>query len=248
MTKDLTLTYSSVGGKDLQNLISGETEKRAIIKKFIADNMVDGIDYGRIHIAKNCPDKYNCRLDVHFSKASLFKAGSEKFVSLFKLRPVFRKDDETWLMAGSPNGLFCYVCHLISGPDITVGEGRGAAALSEKPNWTTNNAIKIAQKRAQIDAVLRTGALSDFFTQDLEDLPIIDSTEENKKASQKQIDYIIDLIEKIGHNKEWLIGWVGNLDELSAMRASELIEQMQKKINQDKKVDEELEQVNNIPF
>jgi hypothetical protein len=32
-----------------------------------------------------------------------------------------------------------------------------------------NNAIKIAKKRAFVDAILTTGSLSDFFTQDLEE-------------------------------------------------------------------------------
>lgn len=36
---------------------------------------------------------------------------------------------------------------------------------------TINSAIKIAQKRAQVDAVLSTAQLSEYFTQDLEDEP-----------------------------------------------------------------------------
>ena len=53
---------------------------------------------------------------------------------------------------------------------MVVGEGRGAARLDEKHGWTENNCIKIAEKRAQVDAVLRTVGLSEIFTQDAEDV------------------------------------------------------------------------------
>jgi hypothetical protein len=73
-----------------------------------------------------------------------------------------------------------------------------------------NNAIKIAKKRAFVDAILTTGSLSDFFTQDLEegcideDRPMMPKEMNNAKAAkeyngysngritQKQIGFIID--------------------------------------------------------
>ena len=50
-----------------------------------------------------------------------------------------------------------------------VGEGRGARSL-KKDGGDANKAIKMAEKSAMIDAVLRTGALSEVYTQDIEDL------------------------------------------------------------------------------
>jgi hypothetical protein len=38
-------------------------------------------------------------------------------------------------------------------------------------NGDINKAVKMAQKSATIDAVLRTGALSEAFTQDLDEMP-----------------------------------------------------------------------------
>lgn len=156
----------------LQQMVDLEVEKRKILTKYISAHMKRGTDYGSIHINKNCPNKYNPsarRAISHFSKDCLFKPGSEKFSSLMKLTPKFRKDVETWEMTGNKLGLICYVCELTDSKGQIVGEGRGSADISEKL-WSMNNAIKIAQKRAQIDAVLRTGGLSDFFTQDLEDI------------------------------------------------------------------------------
>jgi hypothetical protein len=156
-------TFQVLTVSDLRTRIQEETEQRKLITEFISKHMKEGIDYGRIKVRTKDGREVE-------SKPSLFKPGSEKFCSLFHLRPVFVRDDETWEMAGKVPGLFAYKCQLIAPNGAVVGEGRGAARLTEKVGWTENNAIKIAEKRAQIDAVLRTGGLSDFFTQDLEDM------------------------------------------------------------------------------
>lgn len=149
--------------EDLKLRIKEETDQRALITEFISSHMKSGVDYGTI--------KFTTKSGVEKeSKPSLFKPGSEKFCSLLHLRPVFERDNDTWEMSGKVSGLFTYKCQLLSNNGMVVGEGRGAAKLTEKMGWTENNAIKIAEKRAQIDAVLRTGGLSDFFTQDLEDM------------------------------------------------------------------------------
>lgn len=150
--------------RDLQIRIQEETEQRRLVTDFIRDHMKAGTDYGTIKFTKRDGTEVE-------SKPSLFKPGSEKFCSLFHFRPTFVRDDDTWEMSGKVPGLFCYRCDLVSLNGNLVGEGRGSASITEKQGWTANNAIKIAEKRAQIDAVLRTGGLSDFFTQDLEDMP-----------------------------------------------------------------------------
>ncbi len=149
-------------GMNLEVLIADEAQRRKLITGFISQHMKAGVDYGTITIVGKSGKEYT-------SKPSLFKPGSEKFCSLLHLRPTFVRDDETWEMAGKRANLFCYKCILLDQKDRVIGEGRGAADLNEKASWTINNAVKIAEKRAQIDAVLRTGGLSDFFTQDLED-------------------------------------------------------------------------------
>lgn len=157
--------------KRLQEMVDNETALRKVIKGFLRENMVAEIDFGHIHISKSCENKYTCTYEKHknhYAKPSLFKPGAEKFASLFKLSAVFRRDDETWEMAGKEIGLFCYKCDLVDGSGRVVAEGRGACSSIEKSN-SMNTAIKIAQKRAQIDATLRYGSLSDVFSQDLED-------------------------------------------------------------------------------
>lgn len=143
---------------DLAVMMKAETEKRALLTTYISKHMTPGVDYGTI------------KFGGKESKPSLFKPGSEKYLSLFRFVAFFVKDTDTWEMAGSVPGLFCYLCQIKNSKGEVIGEGRGAANLKEKNGWTVNNAIKIAEKRAQIDAVLRSGGLSDFFTQDLEDM------------------------------------------------------------------------------
>ncbi len=152
-------------GISLEVLIANEAERRRLITQFISKHMKEGVDYGTITITGRNGQEYK-------SKPSLFKPGSEKFCSLLHLRLTFVRDDETWEMAGKKSGLFCYKCLLLDQKERVIGEGRGASDLNEKSSWTINNAVKIAEKRAQIDAVLRTGGLSDFFSQDLEDVAI----------------------------------------------------------------------------
>lgn len=155
---EVAIVPTEVGAKDLATVMQAEAEKRTLVTKYISVHMKDGTDYGTI------------RFGSKESKPSLFKPGSEKFLSLFRLTARFEKDADTWEMAGSEAGVFAYKCLLYASNGTIVGEGRGVSNLSEKAGWTINNAVKIAEKRAQIDAVLRTGALSDFFTQDLEDM------------------------------------------------------------------------------
>jgi hypothetical protein len=51
----------------------------------------------------------------------------------------------------------------------------------------------MAQKSAQIDAILRTGALSDAFTQDLEDQPELEA-----RTVQQQKHRIVTLLKRLG--------------------------------------------------
>lgn len=139
----------------LEQQISHWNQMRTLLTAYMRQNMHEGIDY------------YTLMLGGRPSKPALSKAGSEKFLGLFNLQARFRKDEETWDMLGRPAGVICYVCALYTKHGAFVGEGRGAREVAKEQDL--NRAIKMAQKSAQIDAILRTGALSDSFTQDVEE-------------------------------------------------------------------------------
>lgn len=149
-----------VSPKQLQKQMERDKDIRAVINDYIKNNMIVGKDYGTITIKG------------HESKPSLFKPGAEKFCGLFKIRPTFRKDIETVEMLGNKAGIIAYICELVDGRGQVIGEGRGTSSVNPNaPDFEINKGVKIAEKRAQIDAVLRAGGLSDFFTQDMEDAP-----------------------------------------------------------------------------
>jgi len=211
--------------RNLEKFIEIEQAKRDLLKKYIANNLVEGIDYGVIEIESKRTGK------TYKSKPTLFKAGSEKFVSLMHLRPVFKRDDETWEMTGKKSGLFCYLCHLVNAKGEIVGEGRGSCDVTEKKS--ANEAIKLAEKRAQLDATLRTGGLSDFFTQDLEDMPEARFVKKPVPATEKQLKIIYTLLPQKGKLKENLCAAykVSSLNELTIGQASNIIDRLMKMPN-----------------
>lgn len=142
--------------------IDGFLAKRVEFIEKVNAIMVEGKDY---HLIQN--------------KKSLAKGGAEKIASIFNWGAMFKRDKDTMEMLGDIKGTLVYVCTLykrsqsFNEDSDNVGEGRGASTL-QKNNGDVNKAIKMAQKSAYIDAVIRASGLSDFFTQDLENMDIDD--------------------------------------------------------------------------
>ena len=185
----------------LKDRLVEEKERRALMRGFIASELKENVDYGTIP-------------GVRSSKPCLFKPGAEKFCSLLQLRAEFAKDQETLDMAGGKEGLIAYVCRLIHNPTgQVVAEGRGACSVGEKQG-NVNTTIKIAEKRAMIDAVLRLG-LSESYTQDVieDDLsaalapipyPVPTTAAGNPRGSitEPQMRMVYGLLHQIGASKE----------------------------------------------
>ena len=145
----------SLDARTLEQSMQAYAAQRQVVTRYIKEQMTEGVDY------------YTLTIKGRVSKATLSKAGSEKFLSLFQLHAAFQQDVSTWQMLGSKEGLLCYTCTLMTRSGEVIGEGRGARSVSQD-GGDINKAIKMATKSAQVDAILRTGALSDVFTQDLE--------------------------------------------------------------------------------
>jgi hypothetical protein len=142
---------------DLEAALQVWTTERAVVQRFLKQELKANIDY------------YTLRIGGKESKPSLSKAGAEKVLGWLKIQASFTPDTGTWEMLGKPQDLLCYVCTLRTRSGEIVGEGRGARSL-KKDGGDINKAIKMAEKSSMVSAVLRTGALSDVFTQDLEDM------------------------------------------------------------------------------
>lgn len=162
---------------ELREAVAEETERRKIMIDYVKSQLVAGVDYGKIHIAKNCSSQYKCTNAHHFSKDNLFKPGMEKILSLMKLKSTLERDEETVSMlkdTGWNKPTVAYKCVLAQN-GMVMGEGRGAAEVGEGGK-NVNSTVKIAEKRARMDATLSLG-FSEFFTQDLEDTPISNTSD-----------------------------------------------------------------------
>jgi hypothetical protein len=145
---------SKMNNKQLQAATERMSKQREIIKKFVSDNLVENTDFGKISSGN------------FVSKPTLFKPGMEKIFSLFGLVTELERDNDTLEMLKDETGLVAFKCTVVKN-GVKIAEGRGAAKIGDMKR-DANSTIKIAEKRARMDACLSLG-FSEFFTQDMED-------------------------------------------------------------------------------
>ncbi len=181
----------------------GEAKNRTSqLEEFIRDMMIEGIDYG---------------LTAGSSKPSLLKSGAEKLCHIFGFSKCI---EVTHRLEDWEKGVFAYeVKGILSNKrtGLIEAEGIGCCNSIEKeykqqdPYSIANTILKMAKKRALVDAVLAATHSSGLFTQDMEDnsagsnAPQIPSTNKLqpressfKLASDKQLKMISSLVSKIG--------------------------------------------------
>ena len=117
------------------------------------------------------------------SKPTLLQPGAEKLILLFRLSPRYTLQTSD---LGGGHREHVVQCALYGPDDNLLAEGLGSASTMEskyryrKQNGarvenedladTWNTVLKIARKRAMVDAVKTATAASDIFTQDVEDM------------------------------------------------------------------------------
>lgn len=108
-------------------------------------------------------------------KPTLLKPGAEKIVMMMGLSSRYEIMDK---VEDYDKGFFSYNirCTLSrNGYDICEGVGncnsRESKYVKADPYSIANTILKMAKKRAYVDAALSVASLSDIFTQDLEDMP-----------------------------------------------------------------------------
>jgi hypothetical protein len=167
--------------------ISEAKERAAMLQKFVKEIMIPEVDYGQIP---------GCQ------KPSLYKPGAEKLCDIFgfskQLEVTSRTED--W-----EKGFFSYEVKITlvnKRTGLIEAEGIGSCNSRERKyksqdSFTINNTIlKMAKKRALIDAVLSATRSSGIFTQDIEDIE-----PENKCPSRKEdapsINDLYDISKKL---------------------------------------------------
>ena len=154
----------------VQAMMTRINDMRSIVQK----NLVEGHDYGKI---PGCP------------KPSLWKPGAEKILILFGLTSEYEVMDK---VQDYENGFFAFTVRAFlsrNGQPVTQGVGHANTKerkyIKGNPYDLANTILKMAKKRAQVDAVLTVASLSDIFTQDLEDLQDIDKEPQPKPGPRK---------------------------------------------------------------
>jgi len=126
-------------------------------------------------------------------KPTLLKPGAEKILMLFGLTSEF---EEIERVQDYENGFFAFTIKCIlskNGQKVTEGVGhantREKKYVKQDPYSIANTILKMAKKRALIDATLTVAALSEIFTQDLEDdiegTPIEQSIQQNRQYTDQ---------------------------------------------------------------
>lgn len=151
LTKSVGLQGLGGAEKMRQKLEEYEAIKNVIIE-YVNNNFHPEIDFGQT--------------DSRSEKKTLKKPGAEKLCRMFNTHPTWLRDTDSWESSGKPAGTIFLICRIIDNETgQIIGEGRGAAKIGETGR-DANKTVKIAEKRAIVDAALYTFMLSEFFTQD----------------------------------------------------------------------------------
>jgi len=170
------------------------------VRELIAQSMKHGIDYGKVPKTE---------------KDTLFKAGAELICKSFNARAEYHlveseKDHnfecvyyDKYKNKKNSLGLYRYLyrCSIRMPDGSILGEGDGScSSLEQKYIWAPRNnenvVCKMAQKRALVGAVLNSFALSDRFTQDLDDSAAVPTTAEIYTETPKQKETFAILAKK----------------------------------------------------
>lgn len=165
-----------------QSLVLAEyVERRNHFRQFLLSNLKEGVHFG---FPPGCEPKCKEMDGVKYfavwmrggeqwfpetqwkPKPPLYAAGADFICDLLGVRAVFAADVAAWQQLGSRAGAFVISCHLFSrATGELIGEGRGCRSEGDKKG-DANNAIKMAEKSAKVDAVINSYGLRDLFSQD----------------------------------------------------------------------------------
>lgn len=158
------------------------------LQEFVKTSLVRGVDYGSID---------------GFSKPTLLKPGAEKLCDAFgfsKTVDVINRI-ERWDV-----GIFSYEVRVtLSNKETGVVEAEGIGSCNSKeasfryqdPLTIVNTLLKMAKKRALIDAVLSATRASGLFTQDIEDFPKPDRKGGDAPATKHQLTTLFRIVKQM---------------------------------------------------
>lgn len=177
-------------------VVSSSESKRRIeeLQTFVEEVMVKGVDYGMVD---------------GFTKPTLLKPGAEKLCDVFGFSKTVEVVNriEKW-----EAGIFAYEVKMTlirKDNGVIEAEGLGScnckeAAFQHQDAYTiVNTVLKMAKKRALIDAVLSATRSSGIFTQDIEDFPTKPSTKgDDEPVTKRQLLKIHQIVAELNMRHE----------------------------------------------
>ncbi|RBP04962.1 hypothetical protein [Rossellomorea aquimaris] len=170
-------------------------ERIDLLEQFVKEMMNEGLDYGMIK---------------GFRKPTLLKPGAEKLCDIFGFSKHVNIVNriENW-----EEGIFAYdvkVTLVSKQTGYMEAEGIGTcnnkeqSFINQDPFSVVNTLLKMAKKRALIDAVLSATRASGLFTQDFEDLPkdIPQNKGGEAPATDKQLQMIFRTVSELNMRPE----------------------------------------------
>ena len=136
-------------------------------------------------VQKNLKQNYDFGIIPGTPKPTLLKPGAEKILMLLGLSSEYEIIEQ---MRDYDKGFFAYtVWCTLTREGIIITQGLGHCNNQERKYTSEkqdiymlgNTCLKMAKKRAQIDATLTVAALSELFTQDMEDMDLRGNPTEN---------------------------------------------------------------------
>jgi hypothetical protein len=170
MSNDKALTVQNQAIAHGEMTVEAVIERKRRIGAVMSAVMKEGEHYGRI---PGCGPK-----------PTLFKAGAEILAMTFGFAPTFRIERADLAGGHREYQVICTLTHIASGAVVSEGVGC-SSSMESKHRWrhkgrdrvensdpsdVFNTILKMAKKRAQVDATLTACGASDMLAQDLEDL------------------------------------------------------------------------------
>ena len=155
---------------------------RELLMEWLRSALVEGVDFGRIHVASKDRCQFarqgrvkDCGDPAHWSRNSLFKPGAEKITGMLGMTVHYPSlpDYEQAILHGIALTTVMLRCELRDAHGRPVAEGVGARSVGQDYG-DINKTLKMAEKSAHIDATLRLAGLSEIYTQDIEDRPVVE--------------------------------------------------------------------------
>ncbi|MCW0153623.1 hypothetical protein [Lactiplantibacillus plantarum] len=190
-----TNSLSLIMGTD-QNKMASELQAISNFQTMVQHQLKDGQDFGVVPGTQ---------------KPTLLKPGAEKIQMLMGVTSEYNVIDK---VENYKDGYFDYTVKCVlykSGMQLT--EGLGSANTKESKYISRdgfsmkNTVLKMAKKRAQVDATLTIASLSNVFTQDVEDMQNFNQRENNETMTH---DEAFNLKLNFGKNKGKSMGDVLN--------------------------------------